>query len=388
MTMVLALSKLNITDRLSVFVFKKLPNNPRLMLLALMVLNVVTSSFLSSASASTLMLAFTLPIIRRLDPDDPFVKALLFGLGWSGNCGNMPSWIASPQNLMALNEFLSLSNAADNKLNFIRWLGFGFPVSLVLCLLEWVYLCWMYPPRRHFVSVAGYSTEFRPWVLRHTYTCLITVATIVLWSIQQQFDDVLGDIGITSLVPVIAFFGSEMLTVEDFQTLRWSTLSLMGGGLALGEAMRQSRLLDLLRDTLGDTLGQLPPYWLLVIILVVVALAASLMNSIAAAAILFPIIGLIGQQQGRPGLYLSCSALMVSGGQLFHMSTFANSLVYGVCRHVAGSPDRLTTEPFLEKRDFPVVGWPTLLFGVLVIASVGYGIITRINIDRPPDQPS
>jgi phosphate transporter len=44
MTLVLALSKLNITGRLSVFVFKKLPHNPRLMLLTLMVLNVVTSS--------------------------------------------------------------------------------------------------------------------------------------------------------------------------------------------------------------------------------------------------------------------------------------------------------------------------------------------------------
>jgi phosphate transporter len=52
------------------------------------------------------------------------------------------------------------------------------------------------------------------------------------------------------LIPVISFFSVRILNLDDFGHLRWSTLSLMGGGIALGEAMSVSLLLDRLSDVL------------------------------------------------------------------------------------------------------------------------------------------
>ena len=89
------LAKLNITDRVSSFVFKRLSKKPMWILLSLMMLNMVVAAFLSNIASTTLLLTFSLPIIRSLDPDDPFIKALLLGLAWSGNTGGMCTPIAS-----------------------------------------------------------------------------------------------------------------------------------------------------------------------------------------------------------------------------------------------------------------------------------------------------
>jgi phosphate transporter len=67
-----------------------------------------------------------------------------------------------------------------------------------------------------------------------------------------------GHIGIASLVPIVWLFGIGILTVNDFNSLKLSTLSLLGGGLVLAEAVRVSGLLDVIaaaaRRAFGDIL--------------------------------------------------------------------------------------------------------------------------------------
>jgi phosphate transporter len=371
MTITAGLAKMNISDRVSNFVFVHLSRKPHFILLTLMLLNVAIGAFLSSIASTALILTFSLPIIRSLDPDDPFIRGLLFGMAWSGNCAGMATCIASPQNLMALRN---LQQSWNSEVTLLRWSEFGIPIALTLVIIEWAYLCLRFRPRVTSVHVIRHGAEFEPWSLKHTFACGITVLTIVLWALESTFPNVLGHIGITSLIPVIAFFGSGLLGSADFQAIRWPTISLMGGGLALGEAMKQSKLLDLFSEACSKAFASFSPWPLLVIVLPIVGVFASLLNSTAAAAILYPPIGVVGDVTGHSDLFVCLSAMMVSGAQLFHMSSFGNALVFGVHRHLPGAGDRLTAEPFLAKEDFPKNGWPTLVIGILIIASVGYGI--------------
>jgi phosphate transporter len=148
----------------------------------------------------------------------------------------------------------------------------------------------------------------------------------------------------------------------------------MGGGLALGEAMKQSRLLEIFSTACSQAFASFKPWPLLIIVLLIVGLFASLLNSTAAAAILYPPIGVVGAVTGHPDLFICLSAMMVSGAQLFHMSSFANALMAGVCRHLPGAGDRLTSDTFLSKSHYPLRAWPTMIYRILVISSVGYGI--------------
>ena len=377
MTMSTCLSKLRITDRISGFIFKHLSKNPKWILLTLMLINLFIAAFLSNVASTTLVLSLTMPIIRSLDPNDPFIKAFLFGIAWSGNCGGMPTTIASPQNVLAL-QYMESSEKVN--ISFTDWMCFGFPLSILICVAEWLYLVLRFKPLTDHINVAIAPTEkFDLWSVKHTYACIVTVLTIVLWTLEETLSSVLGNVGITALLPVIAFFGSGMLSTEDFHSIRWSTLSLMGGGLALGEAMKLSGLLDLLSSVSG-AMESISMWPLLVIFLFIEGILGSLINSTSAASILYPVIAILGRHTGHVSLFVCLSAIMISGAQLFHISSFPNALVSGVCKHVYGYPDQLTQETFLEGPEYFKVGWLTMIIAVLIISSIGYGITLGMKL--------
>jgi phosphate transporter len=131
-----ALAKLQITDRVTSWCLSKIPPRPALLLLVIMLLNYVMAAFLSNIASTTLTLTFALRIIRSLDPDDSYIRAILFGLAWSGNAGGMATPIASPQNILAVNCIKS----GGHTVSFLRWWLFAIPTSLLLLFLYWGYL--------------------------------------------------------------------------------------------------------------------------------------------------------------------------------------------------------------------------------------------------------
>jgi phosphate transporter len=153
----------------------------------------------------------------------------------------------------------------------------------------------------------------------------------------------------------------------------------MGGGLAIREAMLASNFLAVLQDACRPAFATISTYPLLIIVLIVVCLFASCMNSTVAAAILYPLVAVVGRAKGQERLFVCLAALMVSGAQLFHMSTFANSLVYSVRRHIFENSQMLGVERFLTKTDFPYFGWPTIVVALVLIGSLPYGIVHGLN---------
>jgi phosphate transporter len=209
-----------------------------------------------------------------------------------------------------------------------------------------------------------------------------TLVTIALWTFGDYFSWFMGHIGIASMVPIVWLFGTGILTVNDFNTFKWSTLSLLGGGLVLGEAMRVSGLLDVIALNARNGIGNMSAWTLLIILLLVEGILASLLSSTTAASIIFPLIMAIGVNTGHPALLVILSSLMISGAQLFHISSFPNALVSGVCIETTDEdPGKgiVNGVPFLTGHDYMVVGAPTIVMGVVVVATIGYGIVSAIG---------
>ena len=376
LTMSAALTKLSITDRVSAFLLNHITPKPKIVLLAIMALNFIIAAFLSNVASTTLVLTFSLPIIRSLDPEDPYINALLFGLAWSGNIGGMATTISSPQNILALSY---INEAAEKPISFIQWIAFAFPTALILLALCWVYLIFRFKPKLYMLQIST-EGDFSPWTWRHTFAVIVTVITIILWALEDTLEFFLGDVGITSLIPVILFFSTGILTAEDFGALRWSTLVLMGGGLALGEAMKISGLLDLFADLISTSLQSLSVWVVLIIVLFIEAILTSVINHTSAAAILFPVLQVIGEKLNATTQLLTCSALMISCSQLFHISSFPNALISGVQRHQRIDPSRLTADSFLGGKEFFMNGWITVVVAIFVISGVAYGIVTAMGL--------
>jgi phosphate transporter len=256
-------------------------------------------------------------------------------------------------------------------------------MALLLCFCQWLYLIHRFPtgPGERIVPPSGTNEE--PWSQKHTEAVACTIVTIVLWTLGDYFAWFMGHIGIASLVPIVWLFGSGILTVNDFNTFKWSTLSLLGGGLVLGEAMRVSGLLDVIATGAREALGDISAWVLLVILLVMEGLLASLLSSTTAASIMFPLIMAIGQNTGHASLLVVLSALMISTSQLFHISSFPNALVSGVCiETIDEDPARgiLNGLPFLSGHDYVVYGAPTVAIGVALVATIGYGLARALGL--------
>jgi phosphate transporter len=378
LTISAGLAKLEITDRVSLYVLRRIPQRPVVVLLALMVLNYLLASILSNIASTTLTLAFADRIIRSLEPDDPFIRVALLGLAWSGNCGGMATPIASPQNVLAM-KYINLDRQV---VSFGQWLAFALPSSLLILLVFWAYLAVLLQRARKSALLPEVE-QVEPatrWGVKHTLTLFVTIATIVLWALNSVAEDVLGHEGITSVIPVVVLFSTGVLDSRDFGALRWSTLALMGGGLALGEAMRLSGLLDLLANTISAGLGGIPTWWVLVITLLFEAAVTSVISHTSGAAILFPVLGMVGQKRGEKTTFLAASALMISASQLFHISSFPNALVSGVQMHSRANPRALNLQSFLSGKDFIMLGWPTVVAAVAIVASVTYGIVQAMDL--------
>ena len=230
MTMSAALTKLQITERVSSFAFSKISNNSKIVLLTIMLLNFITASFLSNIASTTLLLSFSLPIIRTLDPDDLFIKSILFGLAWSGNAGGLPTTISSVQNILAIKY---INESGKFNISFFQWITFAGPIGLACLIYFWIYLIIKFPTKSKNLNLESTKkVQFSKWTWKHSFTVFITILTIFLWALQENFPKFLGHVGITSLLPIVSLFSTKILDSDDFSKLRWSTLSLMGGGLA------------------------------------------------------------------------------------------------------------------------------------------------------------
>lgn len=226
MTISDCLGKYHITDRVSNFVFNRLSKKPNFILITIMLLNLFAAAFFSNIASTTLLLTLVIPIIRTLDPDDPFIRALLFGLAWSGNIGGMMTPIATAVNILALKNI----QTTGITLTFLRWMYFAVPPCIITCILFWVYLILQFPSQRNSITVVVDSQHFSSWSLKHTYVVIITVLTIVLWTLEEQLP-FLGHVGITSLIPIAIYFGLDLMSIKDFQNLKWQTLFFNGGWL-------------------------------------------------------------------------------------------------------------------------------------------------------------
>jgi phosphate transporter len=376
LTMSAALTKLAITDRVSAYLLSHISPKPKIVLFAIMLLNFCISAFLSNVASTTLVLTFSLPIVRSLDPDDKFVMALLFGLACSGNIGGMPTTISSPQNIIAIKY---INESGTTSISFLQWMLFACPTAIILLVINWLYITLVFKTNTKVLQI---NTEgnFSPWTWKHTFACSITALTILLWVLQGNLAFFLGHVGITSLIPVILFFSTGILSGDDFGALRWSTLVLMGGGLALGEAMNLSGLLDIFADLISEGLASLNVWVIVVIILFIEGILTSVINHTSAAAILFPVLQVIGEKINASSVLLTCSALMISAAQLFHISSFPNALISGVQRHQRMDNTKLTADSFLGGKEFFKYGWPVVLIAIFVIASVAYGLVKLLKL--------
>ena len=312
-----ALKRYKLDERISRSILRRVGTRPKSVLLGMMVTTAFLSMWISNTATTALMIAVAIPLMRPFSPEERFRKAILLGIPFAANIGGMGTPIGTPPNAIAMGI---LDNMGIG-ISFTGWMIRGLPLVAVLLLVCWFVLCRIFPATIKNIDV-NIPDEEEALGVKSKFILSVFAVVILLW-LTTKYHRIPSSM--VALLPVIVFFGLRILDDEDFKDLGWSVLFIIGGGMSLGIAMKESGLSTWIVGLIPfEGIGLLPVLFLFAFS--AAAMTTFISNS-ATANLLIPIsvgIGTVPHVTSAVVIALAASAAMI-----LPISTPPNAIAYG-----------------------------------------------------------
>lgn len=317
-TLAAALSKYDIAKMMATFVLSKAGTKPRTVLITNMFVAMFLSMWISNVAAPVLCFSIIQPMLRNLPADSHFSKALILGIALASNIGGAASPIASPQNLIALQNMSPVPSWGI-------WFFIALPVCIITLFFIWILLLVSFRPGRGTTIVPIRPMKDKLNGVQY-FIIFVTLLTIVLWCFSRQLESFFGDMGIIAIIPLVLFFGTGILTKEDFNNFLWTIIILAAGGLSLGKAVSSSGLLHTIAQAITAKVSHLSVYGMLVVFAGLILVVATFISHTVAALIILPLVQQVGANmtEPHPNLLVMGSVLMASAAMGLPTSGFPN----------------------------------------------------------------
>ncbi|KAI1359696.1 SPX domain-containing protein [Xylaria arbuscula] len=365
-TIAAALSKCKIDKRIATFVLSKAGTRPRTVLIANMFVAAFASMLVSNVAAPVLCFGIIEPMLRNLPQGSNMSKAVIMGIALASNVGGMLSPIASPQNIVAL-------GIMEPPPTWGQWLFIVIPVGIVSLFLIWILLLLTFNPGKGTMIIPIRSVRERFTGLQW-FVSVICLATIALWCASHALEATFGHMGVIAILPIVIFFGTGILTKEDFNNFPWTIIILAAGGLSLGKAVESSGLLHTVASKISASVHELDLYVVLLIFSSLALVIATFISHTVAALILLPLVYDIGKgmEQPHPNLLVMATTLMCSAAMGLPTSGFPNM--------TAIMKEDATGERYLTVKHFISRGVPSSILSLCVVVTIGYGAMRVIGM--------
>jgi len=306
---------------MSALLLRPFGDEPRRVLLGLMLITLLFSMWMSNTATTAMMMALVSPMLAALPPGEPFRKAVVLAVPFAANLGGMGTPIASPPNAIALGYL----QRAGHGVAFLDWMLVAIPLLLLLALVTWLALWKFFKPVTAGLRLPQRSEKLtgRGWLV-----VAVFVVTVALWMTDRWHG---LPSSVVALLPAVILTATGIFTRDDLGRLEWSVLILIAGGLSLGAGMQLSGLDRLVVQWLpvadGNALA-------LLAVLVAGTVAVGTFMSNTAAANLFLPVGLaaaatVGASGGPPAIQVAMSiALGASLSMALPISTPPNAIAY------------------------------------------------------------
>lgn len=362
-TLAAALSKYNIAKMLATAILSRAGTNPKVVLLTLMFVSTFLSMWISNVAAPVLCFSIAQPLLRTLPTGSQFAKGIILGIALASNVGGMASPIASPQNIIALENM-------NPPPTWGQWFAVSIPVCILANILIWALLIITFKPGKDVKVTAPIRVVNETFGFTQWFISIVTVATIILWCISHQLEPYVGEMGVLALVPIVIFFGSKILTSDDFNNFLWTIIALAMGGVALGKAVSTSGLLATVAHGIEEhVIKGYGVFGVMAIFGFMILIVATFVSHTVAALIILPLIQSIGSrmEDAHPRLLVMGAAFLCSAAMGLPTSGFPN--VTAICMVDEFGRPYLTVGNFISR------GVPASVLAYLVIISIGYIIM-------------
>ena len=274
--------------------------------------------------------------------------------------------IASLQNVLATAQLAQ----HDIDISFGNWILVALPFCVICVTICWGMIVYVFNPNDvKSIPVIAYEAD-EHGEKRRLVTLLVCVVCVILFATSFTTTSIFGDIGIISMTFLSVIFGSGMLSTLDFNSLKWHTLILVGGGNVLGKAIQSSGLLKVVASEILMMFPKDNNWLALLLMLFFVCVVGTFVSHTVAAIVLMPIITSVGLELKCAESMVIGSAFAISAAMSLPFSSFpnVNSLLMVDDFH----------KSYLETKDFVKLGVPMSAITLVLIATLGLGLINYV----------
>lgn len=232
----LAFRKYKLDSIIAAWLLKKSKQRLSKLIFLLLFSSAFCSMWISNTATTLFLMTAILPVIHQLDEHKNSQKALLLAIPIGANVGGMVTPIGTPPNAIVVQMFL------QNQVPFylVHWILLVLPVALFILYLSYVLLFFFFPIKEADNKVPILvKKEKHSFLVERTMVMAVFMITVILWLLSpvHKIPD-----GIIAIIPIILLFSLSLLQAKNVKDLGWETLLLVGGGISLGIAMKESGL--------------------------------------------------------------------------------------------------------------------------------------------------
>ncbi|MCK4973225.1 MAG: DASS family sodium-coupled anion symporter, partial [Candidatus Heimdallarchaeota archaeon] len=305
-----AMNKTGVDKWISLNIVRISPNNPKILMLLMMIVTAVLSMFMSNTATAATMIPIAVAVTDKLKVNkeideekiDRYGKALILGIAYSASLGGIGSAIGTPANPIAI---ALLAQYADVHITFIEWFIFGLPIVLLMLPLIWLYLWFIMKPEVPKESISNAKTAVKKELdnmghlnKKQIYVLAVFLLALILWFLEGTIKKYLFPTFSSSVVAIFAAFmlfvpavfsGSKILEGRDMNDLNWNAILIFGGGLVLGVVLTEAGAGDMIAFSL-ENLNFASNILFIALIALLGVLLTFIASNTGSAAILVPLV--------------------------------------------------------------------------------------------------
>ena len=320
--------------------------SPSKIIAGFMFTTALLSMWVSNTASTIMMLPIATSVIaffsrQKNIENNRFSKPLLLSIAYSASIGGAATLIGTPTNIMLASI---LSDTYNYEIGFIDWFIVGLPVTLVLIPLVWFFLnkiIFKVPSdnsRALETTLLKMRKEMGAATLKEKIVAIVFLFTAILWifrkTLNNYFNLSLNDTSIGILGALLLFIipsgsNERACNWKTANQIPWGVLILVGGGIALSKAIKESGLAEWI-GSFSNYLYGLDIYVLILISVALIILLTELNSNTATVATFSPILIIfaIGLEV-NPLFFVIPTTIAASCAFMLPIATPPNAVVFG-----------------------------------------------------------
>jgi len=376
----LAMQRWNLHRRIAMNIVKAVGFSPGRLIFGFMVATAALSAFVSAIITHVIEEGKKEGLDKEIDfsPEKfAFGLNLMLGIAYAASIGGIATLIGTPPNTVLAGY---LQKTYGYEITFAKWMLVGVPLVVILLPLCWLWLTKFANPMKLKRVPGGrelINAELREMgrmTAGERWTSLVFTLTALAWIFQKQIGFLFPEpklvtdaaIGMTGglllfLIPVDLRRNTFVMDWHWASKMPWGVLILFGGGLAMADGFKVTKL----ADWIGGQVGQLEHAPILVLVFAVTALIiflTELTSNTATAAMVMPILTAVAIGLGQnPLLLIVPAAIAASCAFMLPVATPPNAIVFG---------SGYVTIPQMVRSGFGLN-----LIGVILVTALTYALV-------------